>query len=132
MKYLLLPLFLFSAMVIAGDCINYGSTVITGRLVSKTFPGPPNYESIEAGDEEETYYFLALPSPICVVEGQDANGLEPSQTGVKLVQLILNGKSTYNSLRQLLGGSVSCQGNLFAAITAHHHSDVLLSEVSCW
>jgi hypothetical protein len=39
----------------SGQCLSYApaSVTLTGALTSKTFPGRPNYESIEKGDEPE-------------------------------------------------------------------------------
>src|SRR5438309_10145585 len=39
----------------AQRCLEYGPTVsLTGRLHSRIFPGPPNYQSIRRGDRKET------------------------------------------------------------------------------
>ena len=36
-----------------GDCVAYepNGVQLTGRIVTKVFPGPPNYESVKEGDE---------------------------------------------------------------------------------
>ena len=46
-------------------CLNYGPDVIQleGELYKKTFPGPPNYEDIKKGDEEEVYWLIKTPNP---------------------------------------------------------------------
>ena len=38
---------------------------MTGTLVRLTFPGRPNYESIEEGDEPETGFYLELSRGVC-------------------------------------------------------------------
>jgi hypothetical protein len=119
------------ALALASGCASYTEAELTGKLVSDTFAGPPNYESIEAGDAKETYFFLSLSPPICVAKGQSDSALEPAQDGVVSVQLVLNGKSTYESLRPFLGKTITCRGSLFASHTGHHHAPVLMWEASC-
>ncbi len=41
---------------------------LTGVLERVTFPGPPNYESVESGDQPETDFVLQLAKPICYEE----------------------------------------------------------------
>lgn len=42
------------------DCLKDGDTVsLTGKVWRETFPGRPNYESIENGDEPETVWVLS-------------------------------------------------------------------------
>lgn len=49
-------------------CLAYGPSLVTlkGVLTRRTFPGPPNYESIRKGDRPETYWLIELAQPICV------------------------------------------------------------------
>jgi len=44
------------------ECLNYEPSVVKvrGKLVIRTLPGPPEYESMEKGDKPETYCFLLL------------------------------------------------------------------------
>ena len=72
-------------------CLTYEpSTVkIIGTLTRKTFPGPPNYESVRKGDRAETSWFVELRSPVCVLEDKIDPDLNPSQGKVKEIQLVL-------------------------------------------
>ncbi len=38
------------------QCLSYEPNIVTlsGTLVRKTFPGPPNYESVKKGDKPES------------------------------------------------------------------------------
>jgi hypothetical protein len=98
-------------------------------LQQQTFAGPPNYESVAAGDKAESFFLLKLTAPICV--NADAQQQEPSFTAITEVQLILNGASNYDSLRGRLDQMVSCKGKLLSAQTGHHHTEVLLSAAQC-
>lgn len=108
----------------AEPCLPYEPAVVTltGKLVERTYPGPPNYASVEAGDEPETHYYLALAKPICTTAGGE---LEPAQSGVKEVQLVLENEG-YARLRAMLGKTVTLSGTMFARHTGHHHAPVLL------
>lgn len=109
-------------------CLSYEPAVVSlkGTLVRKTFPGPPNYESVSKGDAAETYWLLRLAQPICV----DANTKEPDlggpHTDLRLIQLVVK-PQVYKNKAALVGKSVVASGTLFEAITGHHHTPVLLT-----
>lgn len=50
------------------ETLLYEPSVITieGKVSEATYPGPPNYESIENGDARETSLILALDKPVHV------------------------------------------------------------------
>lgn len=108
-------------------CLNYEPDVIQleGELYKKSFPGPPNYEDIKKGDEEEIYWLIKTAKPFCVnkssyVEGDELHGLSE-------VQLVVDGLNFYNSKRHLLGKKVILSGTLFPQITGHHKTAVLIT-----
>ena len=123
----LLPLVSEAQMQIAG-CKTYEPTVVelTGKLVRKTFAGPPNYQDIHKGDAPETIWLLKLDSPICVDQDSSQPDLNTSQKNVRSVQLVLNNES-HERAKSLSGQRVQVAGTLFAAITGHHHTPVLLT-----
>jgi len=84
--------------------LSYEPAVVTleGTLVRRTFPGPPNYESIRKGDRPETAWILELGAPVCVYP----DSAEPD---------ILWGKE------------VIVMGTLYGVHTGHHHTPVLLT-----
>jgi len=130
MKIIYLLVFI-SFTAIANQCINYKNTEIKGTLYRQTFPGPPNYESLASGDMAETYFLLKLPLPKCVADDKEGEKLQENFDSITDIQLVLTGQSTYNSLQFFIGKPITCTGNLFSAITGHHHTKVLLSEASC-
>src|SRR5579872_1006877 len=73
------------------QCLSYEPAIVTlsGTLVRKTFPGPPNYESVKKGDRPETSWFLDLPKSLCVNESKTEPDLNPKQSGIQEIQLVL-------------------------------------------
>jgi Domain of unknown function (DUF4431) len=111
----------------ARPCLSFEPAVesINGRLVRKTFAGPPNYESVKAGDQAETGWYVALAQPVCFTgtPGDEANGKDVAE--VKLVQLVLT-QDEYKTHAALVGKNVKVTGTFFAWQTGHHHTPVLL------
>jgi len=108
-------------------CLSYEPTVVTlsGTLVRKTFPGPPDYESVKNGDKPETSWFLELPASLCVNEDPTQPDLNPKRSGVHEIQLILEPKQ-YQQHKDIVGSVVNASGTLVGEHTAHHHTSVLL------
>lgn len=111
-------------------CFKYEPEVVTvsGKLLRKTFAGPPNYESIRNGDAPETGFYLSVKQPICTIASQSA-GADEAKSGVSLIQLVLKPEA-YELLRPLLGQSITVKGSLFSAQTGHHHAPLLLNFVT--
>ena len=124
----LLLIFTVATAVQAQDTLQYGPSVvtITGVAVSDTFPGPPNYESIQAGDKPEDYWVLRLSSPIFVL-GAPNDDLNVSENDISALQLVFMNSDDYNTYRKLLNGKVKVTGTLFHAMSGHHHTKVLLA-----
>ena len=124
---LILCLFIPTAYPLAQGCLSYeaDSVRLTGTISRKTFPGPPNYESIRRGDQPETYWILHLASPICTT----ASAENDAESNVSDIQLILTPRQ-YALYRNCAGGRaravVTARGKLLHAITGHHHTQVLL------
>jgi hypothetical protein len=110
----------------APKCVHYepDTSVISGRLHRRTFPGPPNFESIAAGDAAETGYYLDLAVPICVESGDAARRAE-QRRNVRRVQLVLDADGV-RRLRPRLGRRVTLRGTVFSAESGHHHAPILL------
>jgi hypothetical protein len=112
----------------APPCYRFEPAVSTmsGTLVRKSYPGPPNYEDIKSGDRPETGWYVRLAHPVCVTgtPGDEVNGED--QGGVDLVQLVLM-HDEYKTHRGLVGKKVTVTGTLFRWHTGHHHTPVLLT-----
>src|SRR5579863_8531378 len=86
------------------QCLSYEPAIVTlsGTLVRKTFPGPPNYESVKKGDKPETSWFLDLPESVCVNEDKAEPDLNPKQSAVREIQLVLQPQQ-YAQHKSLVG-----------------------------
>jgi Domain of unknown function (DUF4431) len=109
------------------ECLSYDPSVVTlsGTLVRKTFPGPPNYESVKKGDKPETSWLLDFPESVCVNEDKVEPDLNPKRSAVREIQLVLQPQQ-YGQHKSLVGTPVIATGTLFGEHTAHHHTPVLL------
>ena len=107
-------------------CLNYEPVAVrlTGFVISRTYPGPPEYESIRKGDEPETYWLLALSKPVCVNE--DKPNFNPAYRNLRKMQLVFDTERAYKTYRRLLGKRVVATGTLYAGFNAHHKTRVLL------
>jgi len=123
--WLILFLLIPAAHASAQNCLAYDTDGIplSGTISKKTFPGPPNYESIKKGDKPETYWILHLDTPTCTT----ASGDNAAESNVTDLQLILSAKD-YAQYKQLVGQKVPVLviGKLMHAITGHHHTPVLM------
>lgn len=101
-------------------CIDAGDSVtLTGLMIRMTYPGPPNYESIEDGDEPETYFVLKPDAPI------DCAADSPQFGSNKLMQLVVKSDG-YKKYQHLVGGKVTVAGMLLYAETGHHHTPLMI------
>jgi hypothetical protein len=102
---------------------------LTGMIKFKTFPGPPNYESIEAGDDAETCPYLFLDHTVdVVVPEDDANSEDEPEKNLKVMQIAVD-EETSNwswSKNKYVGKHVRVTGTLYHSLTGHHHTRVLI------
>ena len=110
------------------QCLSYEPNIVslTGIIVTKTFPGPPNYAGVKKGDRGETAWILELDAPVCIDEDKVDSDLNPAQTEIREIQLVLT-PERHNSYKRLLGKRVTANGTLFGAHTGHHRTPVLLT-----
>lgn len=94
---------------------------ISGTLTRRMFYGPPGFGEDPKHDQKEVGFYLEPAAPLCTVASQD----NEAKDRVRLVQLVLD-SAGYARLRPRLGRSVTLRGTLFAAITGHHHTPILL------
>lgn len=96
---------------------------VSGRLTLQLFPGPPNFESIAAGDAEERTFIVELPSAACIDDGGDF--AEPTE---KFVTVQVSGAQDALSevLKAAVGRQVVVEGEGFASHTGHHHAPLVV------
>jgi uncharacterized protein DUF4431 len=96
---------------------------LVGKVVSRTFYGPPNYGEDPATDSKEDQYVLILDAPIDVIGSTDP--IDKTERGVKNLTLVVFDFKA-NPVESLIGKRVEVQGTLFHAHTGHHHTRVLI------
>jgi Domain of unknown function (DUF4431) len=109
-------------------CVRYKPAVVQllGRVFLRTFPGPPNYESIRKGDRAETQALLDLDQPVCVLADPKDTINSEDERDQRLVTLVL---ASGMKLASYVGARVRVDGTLFHAHTGHHRTPILV-EVS--
>ena len=108
-------------------CLSYEPTVVSlkGKLVRKTFPGPPEYESIRKGDRKETYWFIELERPVCVNEDPEQPDINAAYDDIPEIQLAVD-PAQYLRYKALVGREVLASGTLLGEFNGHHHTAVFL------
>jgi hypothetical protein len=130
---LLLVLCFFMTPVFAkNQTVYYEPKIVTliGNIKLKTFPGPPNYESIEAGDDAETCPYLFLDYPIDVaITNNDTDPEAVAEKNVKIMQIAADEEfSNWSwSNKKYVNKHVKVTGTLYHNLTAHHHTRVLIA-----
>jgi hypothetical protein len=104
-------------------CLRYepDTVRITGSLARHVFYGQPGFGEDAKHDANEVGLYLELAAPVCTLATAD----NESKSGVRQVQLVLD-SAGYSRLRPAIGKTITLRGTVFAAITGHHHSPILL------
>src|SRR5947208_11412624 len=91
---------------VADSCYHYrpASVSLTGRLIQRRLPGPPNYESIARGDRPQVVDLLILDAPICTIpdykDSPNTDAFQGQDTDRKSTRL--------NSSHQIISYAVFC------------------------
>ena len=105
--------------------LDYNSTnnVLSGIVVEKVFPGPPNFESIEGGDKPMRRLILQLDSPVDV-PADKKDDMNEAEEDVQEVQLNFSDK--YPEKKGLNGKRVEVTGGIFHSHTGYHCTRILM------
>src|SRR6185503_21224078 len=90
----------------AQPCLAYEPDTVSvrGTIKRRTFPGPPNYESVAKGDQPEVMWVLRLARPVCVSASGDRN----EEKDVSNVQLVFPGaENDYRRYRSFVNKRVT-------------------------
>jgi hypothetical protein len=119
---------LFAHSALAADCLPYEPETVTleGTVTRRVFPGPPNFDSVTAGDKKLVHWILRLKRPICVGSEKEADDLHEVEAEVLEVQIAPKDHRFYERNRRALGKRVRVTGTLFHQITAWHVTKVIL------
>jgi hypothetical protein len=98
---------------VADSCYHYrpAPVSLTGRLIQRTLPGPPNYQSIKRGDRPQVVDLLILDAPICTIpDYKDSPNTDAFQSQ-DTVQ-VRRAEATWREVRRLSGRRVVVTGTL--------------------
>lgn len=95
----------------------------TGRLTLRHMPGPPNFENIRHGDEDELTFILVLPDAICIDDG--GNGADP-RNRFRTVHVWTSDPIVHRKLSKSVGQTVSIAGNGYPMDNAFHYAPLVL------
>jgi len=97
----------------ADSCYHYrpASVSLTGRLIQRTLPGPPNYQSIARGDRPQVVDLLILETPICTIPDYKDSPNTDAFQGQDTVQ-VRRAESTWRDAGRLTGRRVVVTGTL--------------------
>jgi hypothetical protein len=104
---------------------------VTGVVRRETQPGPPNWESIEYGDQPVTYWILKADKPYSVCNKEPDPEPDPEVGGnidvdaIGEFQLVLKGEM-YDNYRHMLNHRVVVTGTLYHRHTGWHFKTILL------
>src|SRR6266850_5865455 len=95
------------------SCYHYrpAPVSLTGRLIQRTLPGPPNYQSIKRGDRPQVVDLLILEAPICTIPDYKDSPNTDAFQGQDTVQ-VRRAVSTWREVRRLAGKRVVVKGTL--------------------
>jgi hypothetical protein len=124
---MLVPLLILLA---ADTCYHYtpAPVELTGRLIQRTLPGPPNYQSIARGDRPQVVDLLILEAPICTI----ADYRDPNTDAFQSQDTIQvrRADSTWRDVRRLSGKRVTVIGVLSEWALGKDHTPVLIDPTS--
>jgi hypothetical protein len=106
------------------ECLTYEPQVVVleGKVVTRTFFGPPGYGETPKIDTREKQALLLLKSKICIAEGSDEN--QPAEINQSKITLV---PTSIKSFTPYTGKRVTVKGEIFHAISGHHHTPILMS-----
>ena len=98
---------------VADSCYHYrpAPTSLTGRLIQRTLPGPPNYQSIARGDRPQVVDLLILETPICTIPDYKDSPNTDAFQGQDTIQ-VRRAESAWRDVRRLTGRRVVVTGTL--------------------
>lgn len=121
-----------SKVFAANKAVQYEPKIVelNGVLELRTYPGPPNYESVKLGDERESCYYFELINPIDVYPFPGVKSMinDVVEENVKIIQLSLSSDKLFGRFKKIGNGKkLKLRGTLFHRHTGHHHAEVLMS-----
>ncbi|ECG8517813.1 hypothetical protein DLR11_25130 [Salmonella enterica subsp. salamae] len=130
-KLYLLPILTISFLSY-GACINDRDKItVSGNLSVQNFPGPPNFESVNRGDEKISVFMLHVDKGSrldCVIDttysGDKINSDSKGKNWNEFMEIIPGDKSA--QYEKLIGARVSITGYVFLAASPYHYTPALI------
>ncbi len=98
---------------------------LRGKVWREMFPGPPNYQSIDDGDQPQGYWILNTKDPIEILGKSIEDGTPYSVGSSARFQLMLD-PSFYASRQHLVFSDAWVEGRLVIGHTGHHKTKALI------
>ncbi len=95
------------------SCYHYRPALVslTGRLIRRTLPGPPNYQNIARGDRPQVVDLLILDASICTIPDYKDSPNTDAFQGQDTIQ-VRRAESTWRAVARLTGRRVAVTGTL--------------------
>jgi hypothetical protein len=124
---LILATAIASAATAGSPCLRSGSgqVSVTGTLIQKVVPGPPNYKSVNEGDAPQLRWLIRLEATMCVTGTAGDTGEAPEVADVRVLQLILP-DATIAKRSDLVGTRVTVSGFVSSTQTGGQNPVVFL------
>jgi hypothetical protein len=105
------------------ECLLYEPdfVVLTGKVIEKTFYGPPNYGESPKTDRKEKQLILELGENICIAAAPSDN-INIAESNVNEVTLVF-----LNTIPNIKNKHVEVSGSIFHAHTGHHRTPLLIT-----
>jgi hypothetical protein len=108
------------------DDIHTGSgqaSVVSGRVVSELYYGPPGYGANPGRDEKIHSLVLLVDQPLSIPAG---SGWDQPHADVRRIQLVVDWNRQQQNPTTLRNRPVTVEGELFEAYTPEHRSGVMM------
>jgi len=100
---------------------------VDGQIVRQTFPGPPNYESVAAGDEPLNYWVLVADQPVTnMYPCGFSHPITPTEASRLQLVFVAEDRDEYKQYAPLVGQRVEVRGICFWAHSGFHCTPLLI------
>ena len=112
------------------QAVHYEPEVVelSGTLICKTFPGPPDFV-FDKASRPERCWILKLDTPATVEPSAPSDDINPDAFNqITEMQLVLTGDDLIARAKRTKSGKhLDIRGTLFESHTGHHHTQVLIT-----
>lgn len=99
---------------------------LRGKVWREMFPGPPNYESIDNGDQAQPYWILNTESPIEIL-GKSLEDEKPYSAGSSARFQLMLDPSFYSNRAHTVFSDAWVEGTVMIGHTGHHKTKALIN-----